>query len=655
MTTAEETFPPNGAVATRGDREELLRRALLEVRAARAKAAALELARGAPVAVLGVGCRLPGGADSAEAFWDLLVSGRNAVSGVPADRWDAEAWYDPDPDAPGRTYARHGGFIEGVRDFDAALFGISPREAESMDPQHRILLEVAWHALEHAAIAPDSLRSSRTGVFIGMRGSDYERMGARDVTAITPYGAIGTAWNLAANRLSFTLGLQGPSLVVDTACSSSLVAVHLACQALRAGECDLALAGGVNLMLSPDAMVALAKGRMLSVSGQCRTFDAAADGYVRGEGAGIVVLRRLSDAERGRDPVLAVIRGTAVNQDGRSNGLTAPSGAAQEEVIRTALRDAGVEPDQVGYVEAHGTGTALGDPIEIRALAAVMTPRTSPLAVGSVKTNIGHLEAAAGIAGLIKAVLAVHHGVIPPHLNLTDPSPHIPWTPDLTVPAAPVPWTAPDRIAGVSSFGFGGTNAHLIVQNHPAPPTSSRCPPTPPPPCAPPPPRWPRTRPPRPPRCTSWPGPRPPPGPPCRTAPPSPPPPPPTSPGPCTTSPPPPPTPPSPPATIPPPAHPTSPCSYQGIPRRGPKSLPSGGAPAGYRRTRSWRKTASPPGLPRIWAGSWTTGPTFSSSLGRARWGRWYARPPPGARCSTCPRSHRTGTTAAIRWSGRSA
>ncbi len=439
-------------------------------RAASMAPAGAELARGAPVAVLGVGCRLPGGADSAEAFWDLLVSGRNAVSGVPADRWDAEAWYDPDPDAPGRTYARHGGFIEGVRDFDAALFGISPREAESMDPQHRILLEVAWHALEHAAIAPDSLRSSRTGVFIGMGGSDYERVAARSAAPLDAYSATGLTPNFAANRLSFTLGLQGPSLVVDTACSSSLVAVHLACQALRAGECDLALAGGVNLMLSPDAMVALAKGRMLSVSGQCRTFDAAADGYVRGEGAGIVVLRRLSDAERGRDPVLAVIRGTAVNQDGATAGITVPRGAAQEDVIRRAMAAARVTADQVGYVEAHGTGTALGDPIEIRALAAVMTPRTSPLAVGSVKTNIGHLEAAAGIAGLIKAVLAVHHGVIPPHLNLTDPSPHIPWTPDLTVPAAPVPWTAPDRIAGVSSFGFGGTNAHLIVQNHPPSP-----------------------------------------------------------------------------------------------------------------------------------------------------------------------------------------
>ena len=427
------------------------------------------------IAVVGLGCRFPGGADSPEAFWDLLVSGRNAVTEIPADRWDADAYYDPDPDAPARTYARHGAFIDHVRDFDAALFGITPREAASIDPQHRLLLETAWHALEHAGIAPDALRGTPTGVFIGMQGSDYERLATRGAYSTDAYSATGFAPNFAANRISFTFGLQGPSMTVDTACSSSLVAVHLACQALRSGECDTALAGGVNLILSPDAMIALAKGRMLSPTGQCRTFDAAADGYVRGEGAGIIVLRRLSTARAGNDPILAIIRGSATNQDGASAGITVPRGTAQEDVIRRAMAAAGVGPDEVDYVEAHGTGTALGDPIEIRALTAALTPRTRPLAIGSVKTNIGHLEAAAGIASLLKTVLSLQHRIIPPHLNLTTPNPYIPWTPDLTVPAAPTPWAAPagTPTAGISCFGFGGTNAHLIIQSAPDQPPAA--------------------------------------------------------------------------------------------------------------------------------------------------------------------------------------
>jgi rifamycin polyketide synthase modules 1, 2 and 3 len=419
------------------------------------------------IAVVGIGCRFPGGADSPEAFWELLLSGRNAVTEVPADRWDVDAFYDPDPDVPYRTYARHGAFVGDVRGFDAALFGITPREAAAIDPQHRLLLETAWHALEHANIAPDSLRDSPTGVFVGIGNSDYSMLAVHSGIPLDAYSATGLASNFAANRVSFSLGLQGPSMVVDTACSSSLVAVHLACQALRGGECDTALAGGVNLILAPDTMIALTKGRMLSPEGQCRTFDAAADGFVRGEGAGMIVLRRLSDAERGQDPILAVIRGGAVNQDGRSNGLTAPSGTAQEEVIRRALAAAGVLPDQVGYVEAHGTGTPLGDPIEIRALTAVLTPRERQLTVGSVKTSIGHLEPAAGIAGLIKTILTLQHGMIPPHLNLATPNPYIPWTDQLTIPAAATPWTEPVRTAGVSSFGLGGTNAHLILASHP--------------------------------------------------------------------------------------------------------------------------------------------------------------------------------------------
>jgi len=468
MTTAEQVELAKSAngVGSEHERKDLLRRALIEVKTARARADALHRARTEPIAVVGIGCRFPGGADGPEAFWDLLVSGRNAVTEIPADRWDADAYYDPDPDAPARTYARHGAFIDDVRGFDAALFGITPREAASIDPQHRLLLETAWHALEHASIPPDSLRGTATGVFVGIGGSDYLRMGSGDFTAIDAYGAIGTSMNFAANRVSFSLGLQGPSLVVDTACSSSLVAVHLACQALRGGECDTALAGGVNLLLSPDGMIALAKGRMLSPTGQCHTFDAAADGYVRGEGVGVIVLRRLSDAERGHDPILAVIRGGAVNQDGATSGITVPRGAAQQEVIRRALAAAGVAPDQVGYVEAHGTGTSLGDPIEIRAMTATLAPRTRPLTVGSVKTNIGHLEAAAGIAGVIKTVLALHHATIPPHLNLSTPSPHIPWSDKLSIPAAAIPWDEPVRTAGVSAFGYGGTNAHLILGSY---------------------------------------------------------------------------------------------------------------------------------------------------------------------------------------------
>jgi thioester reductase-like protein len=429
-----------------------------------------------PVAVVGMGCRFPGGVSGAEEFWELLAGGRSGITEVPPDRWDVAEFFAADPDAPGRTYSRHGGFIEGVRDFDAALFGISPREAAGIDPQHRMVLEVAWEALEHAGTAPDSLRGSATGVFVGMGGSDYERLNLStgDVTTVDSHTVTGAAGNMAANRLSYVLGLEGPSLVVDTACSSSLVAVHLAVQALRSGECDTALAGGVNLLLSPGTTIALSKARMLSPDGQCKTFDAAADGYVRGEGCGMIVLRRLADAQRDRQRAWAVIKGSAVNQDGRSNGLTAPRGAAQEQVVRRAVRAAGVDPRDIGYVETHGTGTALGDPIEVRALNTALNagrdPR-HPLSLGAVKTNIGHLEAAAGIAGLIKTVLTLHHATIPPTLNITNPSPHIPWDQiPVRVPREPTPWPQPCRTAGISSFGFGGTNAHLILQTPPPEP-----------------------------------------------------------------------------------------------------------------------------------------------------------------------------------------
>ena len=444
--TTDQSATPQPEAAAASTREDVLRRALLEVKTARSKADALQRARTEPIAVVGIGCRLPGGSGQSRGFWDLLINGRNAVTEIPADRWDLEAYYDPDPDAPARTYARHGAFIDNIRDFDAALFNITPREAASIDPQHRLLLETTWHALEHAQIPPDSLRGTNTGVFIGLRGSDYERMGARELTAIDAYGAVGSAWNFAANRVSFAFGLQGPSLVVDTACSSSLVAAHLACQALRNGECDTAIVGGANLILSPDAMIALTKGRMLSPTGQCHTFDTNADGYVRGEGAGIIILKRQTTAQHHHNPILALIRSSAVNQDGASAGITVPRGTAQEEVIQRALTAAGLTADDVGYVEAHGTGTALGDPIEIQAINHTLTPRTQPLHLGSVKTNIGHL----GSSRLRHRSTHQNH----PHPSTTPPPSHptstspppthsSPYTPQPPSPPPPHPGTNP--------------------------------------------------------------------------------------------------------------------------------------------------------------------------------------------------------------------
>ncbi|MGH9279167.1 MAG: polyketide synthase, partial [Acidimicrobiales bacterium] len=350
------------AAPSRPDREEVLRRAFIELRHARSKLAAAEEARTEPIAIVGMGCRFPGGADSVEDYWALLREGRDAVVEVPPDRWDVDAYYHPDPDVPAKMYTRHGGFIRSAAEFDAGVFGIPPREAMAMDPQHRLVLEVSWEALENAGVAPDRLRGTRGGVFVAMTAYDYAQVCMRDgdPAAIDAYVGTGNAFNFASGRLSYVLGLRGPSVVVDTACSSSLVSVHLACQSLRGGECDMALAGGVSLMLLPETTVALCKARMLAADGRCKTFDAGADGYVRGEGCGMVVLKRLSDARAGGDEVLAVVRGSAVNQDGRSSGLTVPYAAAQEEVIAQALAAAGVEPAEVGYLEAHGTGTPLG-------------------------------------------------------------------------------------------------------------------------------------------------------------------------------------------------------------------------------------------------------------------------------------------------------
>ncbi len=426
------------------------------------------------IAVVGLGCRFPGAPDP-DSFWRLLQGGASTVTEVPPDRWSLDRYYDPSPQAAGKMYTRHGSFLERVDLFDARFFGIAPREANSLDPQQRLLLEVVWEALEYGGESPQRLRGSRTGVFVGIGSHDYARRHLLSgvPTRIDAYSGTGSAASIAAGRVSYALGLQGPSLAIDTSCSSALVAVHLACQSLRNEECDMALAGGVSLMLSPENTIYLCKIGALSPAGLCRSFDAEADGYVRGEGCGVVVLKRLATALADRNQILGVIRGSAVNQDGRSQGLTAPNGMAQQAVIRDALRNARIEPADVDYVEAHGTGTKLGDPIEVRALAAALGSDRGPerkLRIGSVKANIGHLEAAAGVAGLIKVILALQRQELPlqPHVQTLNPA--VSWTElGVTVPITPTPWPAGERrrIAGVSSFGFSGTNVHVVVEEAP--------------------------------------------------------------------------------------------------------------------------------------------------------------------------------------------
>jgi acyl transferase domain-containing protein len=453
-----------------------LQQALFGLKTLRARLDAVEHAKREPIAVIGAGCRFPGGATDLDAFWQLLHNGIDAIQEVPAGRWNIDALYDPDPDKPGKIATRYGGFLEGVDQFDATFFGISPREAQSMDPQQRLLLEVAWQAIENAGIPSEQLSGMPAGVFVGISSNDYGHF-ARGVDpreVIDAYAGTGNALAAAAGRLSYVLGLQGPSLSLDTACSSSLVAIHLACQSLRNGESAMALAGGVGVLLSAFPNMTFSRAHMLAPDGRCKTFDAAANGYVRSEGCGVVVLKRLSDAMAAGDRILAVIRSSAVNQDGPSGGLTVPNGLAQEALIRRALANGEVDPQQVSYVEAHGTGTALGDPIEVRALTAALgSGRTqeNPLLVGSVKTNLGHLEAAAGIAGFLKVVLALGHEEIPPHLHFKTPNPYIDWTGSpVQIPTKPVAWPAGTvkRIAGVSSFGFTGTNAHVILEEAPA-------------------------------------------------------------------------------------------------------------------------------------------------------------------------------------------
>jgi malonyl CoA-acyl carrier protein transacylase len=453
-----------------------LQRAVLTIRQLRSKLDLLEQARVEPIAIIGMGCRFPGSADSPDRFWTLLREGVDAIGEIPVGRWDVGTFYDPDPASVGKIYTRHGYFLKDVDQFDPRFFGLSPREANSLDPQHRLLLEVSWEALEDAGQPPDRLAGSRTGIFVGIGQSDYAQLGfySGDPALIDTYEGTGNAFCFASGRLAHILGFQGPNLAVDTACSSSLVAVHLACQSLRLKECDLALAGGVQLILSPEVTVFLCRARALSVDGRCKTFDASADGYGRGEGCGMIALKRLSDALAAGDNILALIRGSAVNHNGSGSGLTVPSAQAQQALLQQALAAAGVAPFDIDYLEAHGTGTALGDPIEVRAIEAVFADGRSaddPLLIGSVKTNIGHLEAAAGIAGLIKVVLALEYGIIPANLHLQTPNARIPWDVSrVAVPRQPMAWPARGerRLAGVSSFGISGTNAHAVLEAAPA-------------------------------------------------------------------------------------------------------------------------------------------------------------------------------------------
>ena len=436
------------------------------------------------IAIIGMGCRFPGGIDTPDQLWRVLADGVDTVSEYPPERFDLDDLYDPDPLAPGKIYTRHGGFIERIDAFDAGFFGIAPREARRIDPQQRLLLEVTWEALEDGGQVADRLAGSQTGVFVGISAHDYA-----DVQALThnrhridAHLNSGNAASIAANRISYTFDLRGPSLAIDTACSSSLTAVHLACRSLRAGESELAIAGGVGALLAPEVTIGFCKASMLSPDGRCRAFDANANGYVRSEGAGAVVLKPLARALADGDPVHAVILGTAINQDGRTLGMTVPSAAAQEAMIRSALREAGVEPSAVQYVEAHGTGTTVGDPIEAEAVGKVFSlerPASDPCLMGSVKTNLGHLEAASGIAGLIKTALVVKHRQVPANLHLVEPNPDIPFDElRLRVPTTLEPWPSNGArtLAGVNSFGFGGANAHVVIEAPPERPAQPRRP-----------------------------------------------------------------------------------------------------------------------------------------------------------------------------------